>query len=238
MNARILVVDDDLDWRNLLSGELCQAGFKVTQASTGAEALACCQVAHFDLMILDVQLPDCDGKEVCFTVRQQKDYVPIIMISGVNKEDIDQESGLDIGANHYFKKPVSTRVVVAQVRALLKMTSALKNQESNDWLEIDDYLRIHLKRHLIIKGGERVELTPQEFKLLVCLSQNMGEVVTADDLARTVWEDRLAVGKAPERLKGVIKRLRRKIEPDPRHPRYLLTARGDGYYLCLDSKSD
>src|SRR5436190_16426846 len=115
----------------LLSGELCQAGFGVTPAATGAQALTCLQAVHFDLNILDVQLPDRDGYAVCAEVRQRECCVPIIMISGVKQEDVDQELGLETGAIHYFKKPVSVRVIVAQVRALLRMTSALKGNEAD-----------------------------------------------------------------------------------------------------------
>src|SRR5690349_1658974 len=151
MSARILVIDDDLDWLNLLSGELQKEGFEVTKASMGTQALACIQTAHFDLMILDVQLPDCEGYEICSEVRKRDEYMPIIMISGIKKELVDREVGLRIGADYYFQKPASTREIVAQVRALLRMTSALdknkvKKNEVDDWLEVDDYLRLHLRR--------------------------------------------------------------------------------------------
>jgi len=244
MGALILVVDDDADWRNLLSRELCQAGFEVTQAATGAEALARIQAVRLDLLILDVHLPGRNGYEVCEAVRRGKDYPPIIMISGIKMELEDREAGLRVGANCYFKKPVSAREVVAQVRSLLGMASALKNAESQEkgsdaWLEIGDYLRIHLKRRLVMTGGRKIKLTSQEFRLLAHLSQHIGQVVSANELLQKVWQDRSSIGRVEDsRLKSAIRRLRSKIEPDPEHPRYLMTVRGEGYYLCLHPKSD
>src|SRR6185295_8324019 len=111
MSVCILVIDDDVEWRNLLSSELQKEGFEVTKASTGAQALACLQAAHFNLMILDVQLPDREGYEICLEVRKREAYVPIIMISGIKKELVDREVGLRIGADYYFQKPVSTREI-------------------------------------------------------------------------------------------------------------------------------
>lgn len=249
MNARILVTDDDADWRNLLSGELCKAGFEVSQATTGAEALACLQAAHFDLIILDVQLPDCDGYEVCKEVRQRECYVPVIMISGIKRKLAHRALGLDKGADHYFHRPVRTREVVAQVRALLRMASALKKDETAagpslpppkadpeiqfDALDLD-FVKGEFKR-----GDHSLTLTALEIKLLACLNQPAGHVLTANELLKKVWRDRLPSGKEAEsRLKNAINRLRRKIEPDPKHPKYLLTARGGGYYLCLKPKPD
>lgn len=247
MSVRILVVDDDADWRNLLSGELCQAGFEVTRAATGAKALACIQAAHFDLIILDVQLPDGDGYQICSEIRKCECYVPIIMISGVKKEDVDHEFGLDSGADHYFKKPVSVRVVAAQVRAMLNMASALKNEEaaglsqpsqgSNmevQWAPLQlDFVKGEFKR-----GDQRLALTALEIKLLACLSRNPGQLVTAVKLLQAGWREQSPDEKALDSLKSAIKRLRQKIEPDSKHPRYLVTVRGVGYYLCLDPKPD
>jgi two-component system, OmpR family, alkaline phosphatase synthesis response regulator PhoP len=246
MGALILVVDDDADWRKLLSGELCKAGFKVSQAATGAQALTCIRAAHFDLIILDVQLPDGDGYDVCAEVRQCGYYIPIIMISGVKRKLSHRALGLDKGADHYFHRPVRTREVVAQVKAMLRMTSALKNKpskenenESSEWLKIDDDLRIHLKRRWVMVKNKKVELTPQEFNLLDYLRRNADRVVSANELLQKVWGDHSAADKGDDsRLKSAILRLRQKIEPDPKQPRYLITERGGGYYFCPTPKSD
>jgi DNA-binding response OmpR family regulator len=240
VSIRILVGDDDLDWRTLLRGVLGQAGVVVTPAATGAAALTCLQKVHFDLIILDVQLPDCDGYAVCAEVRQREGYVPIIMISGVKKEDVDQELGLNTGANHYFKKPVSARVVVAQVRAMLNMASALKKDEPAAKLLSPgaplEVLQLDFVNGEFKRGDHALALTSLEIKLLLCLNRKAGQLVTVDDLIRAGWKDRVTAGEARGRLKSAIKRLRRKIELDSKHPRYLITVRGDGYYLCLEPK--
>lgn len=231
MSVRILVIDDDVEWRNLLSGELQKEGFEVTKACTGAQALACLQAAHFNLMILDVQLPDREGYEICLEVRKREAYVPIIMISGIKKELVDREVGLRIGADYYFQKPVSTREIVAQIRALLRMTTALKKNENEpeEWLEVDPGLRVHIKRRLVTADCKLVDLTPQEFDLLVYLLQHAGESCTRDDLIVGIWGAASAKGVSDEALNTTIARLRAKIEPDPSNPRYILTVHRRGY---------
>jgi len=248
MRARILVIDDDCDWRTLLGVTLRQESFEVIEAATGAEALALIPSAHFDLMILDVQLPDRDGYEVCAEVRKGSGYTPIIMISGIKKKLVDREFGLGLGADHYFQKPVKPREVMAQVKALLRMASALKKNEAAAGLfqplpESDGdvqacTLRLDFVKGEFKRGNHALALTALEIKLLARLNQNAGELITAKELLQAGWKDRLPVGQARDRLKSVIKRLRRKIEPNPKCPKYLLTARGEGYYLCLDPKPD
>jgi two-component system alkaline phosphatase synthesis response regulator PhoP len=199
--------------------------------------------------LLDVQLPDGDGYDVCAEVRQCECYIPIIMISGVKRKLAHRELGLDKGADHYFHRPVRTREVVAQVKALLRMAGALKKGEAAVGLSLPpseatpemqfgaldlDFVKGEFKR-----GDRSLALTALEIKLLACLNQNAGQVLTANELLKKVWRDRSSSGKADDcRLKNAIKRLRQKIERDPKHPRYLLTARGGGYYLCLNPESD
>jgi len=229
MSARILVIDDDADWRTLLGGALQQEDFQVTEASTGSEALALIHSACFDLVILDVQLPDCEGYEVCLEIRKQNYYVPIIMISGFKKELIDREVGLRVGADYFFQKPTTPREIVAQVRALLRMASAMKKNEADDWLEVDPYLRLHLKRRLVTAGSKMVELTAQEFDLLAYLVQRAGEPCKRDDLIDGIWGAGSAQGVSDGALNTTIARLREKIEPDPSNPRYILTVHRRGY---------
>jgi DNA-binding response OmpR family regulator len=241
MSTCILIIDDDPEWRGLLSVALHKAGYEVTLASTGTEALAHIQTTNFDLIILDVHLPDCDGKDLCSTVRQQQTNVPVIMISGIKKEDMDHEFALNSGADCYLKKPVSVRVVAAQVHALLRRIGVTEKNKAEKheggWLEVDNYLRIHLGRRLVMAGGHKVNLTPQEFKLLACLSRRPGQVIPAHQLRQAVWQDSSAADQSEDyRLKNTIKRLRQKIEPDPKRPRYVFTLRGEGYYLDFKPK--
>jgi len=229
MSARILVIDDDFDWRTLLGGTLKQEGFEVSEAAMGSQALTLIQAAHFDLVILDVQLPDGEGYEVCLEIRKRDCYIPIIMISGFKKEAVDRELGLRMGADHYFQKPVSTREITAQVRALLRMASAMKKNASDDWLEVDPYLRLHIKHRQVTAAGKVIDLAPQEFDLLVYLVQHAGEPCARDDLIESVWGGASAQGVSDEALNTTIARLRAKIEPDPGTPRYILTVQRRGY---------
>lgn len=242
LGARILIIDDDADWQALLGNTLRREGFDVTWAATGSAALACLQSAHFDLVILDVRLPDCKGDDLCLEIRKQN-YVPIIMVSGFEQEAVDREVRLRTVADYFFQKPVTHREIVAQVWALLRMTSALKGKEADansmprpgiplGILQLD-FVKGEFKR-----GDHLLALTSLEIKLLVCLNRNAGRLVTLEELIRAGWKDRLTAGEARDRLKSAIKRLRRKIEPEPKHPRYLITIRGDGYYLCLNPKLD
>lgn len=230
MNAHILVVDDDDAWRASLSDTLKLEGFIVTGAATGTQALSVLPTASFDLFILDVQLPDRDGYDICLEIRKRRDYAPIIMISGIKKELMDREIGLRLGADRYFEKPTEPREIVAQVRALLRMKSALRGSEEIDsWLEIDQQLRVNFSRRLVSFNGKLVEVSPQEFKLLAYLIRHAGLPCTRNDLMDNVWGAYTTEEVSDAAVNTMIARLRQKIEPDPRNPRYILTVHRWGY---------
>ncbi len=230
MYARILIVDDQEPWRLSLSETLQREGFEVVGVATGAEALAAIQTSAFDLVILDVQLPGQDGYDVCREIRKRPQHIPIIMISGVKKEMVHRVVGLEVGADHYFEKPTEPHEIVAQVRALLRMTAALRStSEDNNWLVVDSYLRINFKRSLVSADGKLVDLSPQEYQLLAYLIQHAGAPCTRNDLIDNVWGVANAEGVSDSAINTMINRLRQKIEPDPRNPVYILTAHRWGY---------
>jgi len=230
MSARILVIDDEEPWRLSLADTLQREGFEVVGVSTAAEALSIVQSANFDLLVLDVRLPDKDGYDVCLEIRKRPAYVPIIMISGVKKELVDREIGLRLGADYYFEKPTDPREIVAQVRALLRMTSALKSSgESDGWLEVDEQLRINFRRRLVTLADKIVELSPQEFELLGYLVKHAGTPCTREDIVDNVWGAASAEEVSDAAINTMIARLRQKIEPDPHTPRYILTVHRWGY---------
>ena len=230
MNAHILIVDDDDAWRTSLSGSLKLEGFEVATAATGDQATTQIQATPFDLCILDVQLPDGEGYDLCLEIRKRRDYVPIIMISGVKRELMDREVGLRLGADRYFEKPAEPREIVAQVRALLRMKNALRvSEEIDGWLDIDSDLRINFSRRLVAHKGELVEVSPQEFKLLAYLVRNAGLPCTRNDLMDNVWGAFTTEEVSDAAINTMVARLRQKIEPDPRNPCYILTVHRWGY---------
>jgi two-component system response regulator RegX3 len=173
-----------------------------------------------------------DGLETCRAIRQgMQESVGIIMISGVKKEMVDRVVGLEMGADVYMTKPFETRELLAQVRALLRRTTA---QDAHDasagWLVVDDDLRIHLERRLVEVGGEEVHLTRLEFDLLAYLVQRSGVPCARADLIDAVWGyDESGWDVSDAAVNTCIAKLRSKIESDPARPRYIHSVHGVGY---------
>jgi DNA-binding response OmpR family regulator len=232
MNPRVLIVDDDERWRISLSDTLQREDFEVVGASTGSEAVQLVHSNRFDLVILDVQLKGMDGidgYDVCLEIRKRHDYIPIIMISGVKKEVIDRLLGLRMGADRYFEKPTEPEEIVAQVRALLRLTQAVKSSRaSSGWLQIDDYLRLNLEMRAVMAGGQSIDLTPKEFDLLRYLVEHAGASCSRADIIDHVWKDDNPEGVSNNAIDTMINRLRQKIEPESK-PHYILTIHGLGY---------
>lgn len=229
MKANLLIVDDNDSVRTSLRDYFAREGFAVTVAEDGAAALAAIAQARPDLVILDVQLPDQDGLEICRSIRQQVGQtVGIIMISGVKMEMLDQVVGLEMGADVYMLKPFETRVLLAQVRATVRSVKARStHDEASGWLVVDEYLRIHLEQRRVIAGGREVDLTRQEFAVLSHLIRHPETCCSRADVIEAVWGCEEGVSDAA--LNSCIARLRSKIEPDPAHPRYIVSVHGVGY---------
>jgi len=233
MEAHLLIVDDDERVRTSLRDYFMREGFAVTVAADGREALLLSTAVHPDLVILDVQLPFSDGIEVCRTIRQQVGQaIGIIMISGVKMEALDWVVGLEVGADVYMTKPFATRVLLAQVCALLRSVKArTANGETSGWLVADEHLRIHLEQRRVIAGGREVNLTRQEFAVLSYLVQRAGKCSSRADLIDAVWGAEEGVSDAA--LNTCIARLRAKIESDPAHPRFIVSVHGVGYRVKI-----
>jgi len=225
MNERILVVDDEPEIVRVLRGYLEQANYTVLTASSGPEALRRARTESPDLILLDVMLPGMDGIDVCHSIRQTSN-VPIIMVTA-RVEETDRVLGLELGADDYVTKPFSPREVVARVRAVLRRTRAEPVAES-EILTVDD-LTLDVGRHSVVRGDEALELTPSEFEILRAMMSAPGRVFTRLQLLEA------AQGQAYEGYERTVdthvKNLRRKIEPDPPNPSYILTVHGIGYKL-------
>lgn len=237
MSQKLLVVDDEESILTLLQFNLEQGGFDVELAMDGKEALLKATEERFDLIVLDLMLPEMNGLEVCKELRQNKVTTPILMLTAKDDE-FDKVLGLELGADDYLTKPFSPREVVARVRAILRRTRAAappEKEEAENKLTIGN-VNIYPDNYEVFLHGEALELTPKEFELLLYLMSNKGRVLTRDQLLNAVWNYDF-VGDT--RIVDVhISHLREKIEPNTKKPVYIKTVRGLGYKLEDPAKDE
>ena len=223
----ILVVDDEQRIAHLVRDYLQAAGFQVLTAYDGPTALAQFRHEHPDLIVLDLNLPGMDGIDVTRAIRQEA-QTPIIMLTA-RVEETDRIIGLELGADDYVPKPFSPRELVARVRAVLRRTSPA---ESAAVPFRTGALTLDPDKRLAYREGQALSLTTTEFDLLLVLARNPGRVYSRMELLDRVQG---VAYEGYERTVDVhIKNLRKKIEPDPRHPRYILTVYGAGYRFAED----
>jgi two-component system alkaline phosphatase synthesis response regulator PhoP len=222
MNELILVVDDERGIVKLARDYLEQGGFRVITAADGGTALAAARHERPDLVVLDLNLPGLDGLDVCRALRRDSD-VPVIMLTA-RVGEADRLIGLELGADDYITKPFSPRELVARVRAVLRRVRGGVHRPG--LIRAGD-LEIDLKGHRVARGGEPIRLSRTEFNLLATLAQHPGQTFTRAQLL-----DRLhgvAYEGYDRSIDAHVKNLRRKLEPDPAEPRYVLTVYGIGY---------
>lgn len=229
--ASLLIVEDEERLRLSLKDYFEREGFQVSTAAAGDTALDLLEGERFDLVILDVQLPQVDGLEVCRQVRQRLgDSVGVIMVSGIKKELVDRVVGLELGADVYLTKPFETRELLAQARALLRRVKSRHAEEREQgWFVVDDYLRIHFGRRLVLAGGQEAHLTRLEFDLLKYLLEHPGIPCGRSDLVDEVWGYEAGGDISDNAVNTCIAKLRAKIEPDLDNLRYILSVHGIGY---------
>ncbi|MCD6288955.1 MAG: response regulator transcription factor [Anaerolineae bacterium] len=221
----ILVVDDERRMVHFVRMNLELEGFRVTEAYNGIDALDKVREAMPDLVLLDVAMPEMDGFETLARLREFSN-VPVIMLT-VRSEEEDRIRGLDLGADDYVTKPFSPRELASRIRAVLRRVAMTSSIDRTTPLEIDDYLTIDFPRRDVIVGGKRISLRPTEYRLLQHLVENAGWIVPHDQLLSKVWGPEYR--DENQLLRLYITYLRKKIEPDPSHPRYIFTERGVGY---------
>ncbi len=228
--GRIVTADDDPQLLRLIARNLEFEGYEVGTASDGQLALEQIERSNPDLVLLDVMMPRMDGFTVTSRVREFSS-VPIIIVTA-RGQDQDKIRGLDLGADDYLTKPFSVEELLARVRAVLRRTHLLAHEPAPGRTSVVTIgeLVIDYAQHLVTLAGLEVTLTPTEYRLLAYLAHNVGRVLTQDLLLEQVWgEDYLGESHM---LQVNINRLRRKIEADPAHPRYLKTKVGIGYLLA------
>jgi DNA-binding response OmpR family regulator len=225
----ILIVDDELKILRLARDYLEHAGFTVLISETGVNALAITRQSRPDLIVLDLGLPDLDGLDVARALRKESN-VPIIMLTARGDES-DKLVGLELGADDYLTKPFSPKELVARVRAVLRRTENLQNSPGRELIRTGD-LTLDLPRMRVTLGQRQVELTPTEFELLAALAGQPGRIFTRAQLLDAVRG--VAFESYERAIDAHIKNIRRKLEPDPREPRYILTVYGVGYKFADD----
>ena len=228
--ARLLVVDDEPNIRELLSTSLRYAGFEVTAAANGREALDAAEEFQPDLAVLDVMLPDMDGFTVTRRLRAAGRHFPVVFLTARDGTE-DKITGLTVGGDDYVTKPFSLDEVVARIRAVLRRTASLDDDDAAvlrvDDLELDD------DAHEVRRGGEVVELSPTEFKLLRYLMMNPNRVLSKAQILDHVWE--YDFNGDASIVESYISYLRRKIDVGG-HEKMIHTKRGVGYMLRTADK--
>lgn len=230
----IVIADDDLQHLKFVARNLQFEGYEVLLANDGKQALHLIETHTPDLILLDLMMPEMDGFTVCQQVRTFS-AVPIIILTA-RGQDRDKIRGLDLGADDYLTKPFRVEELIARVRAVLRRSQFTKNERTYALqtnmtigeLSIDD------AQHQVSMAGHEIVLTPTEYRLLFYLAQNAGHLLTQDRLLEYVWgEDYVGEGHL---LQVNMSRLRSKLEPDPAHPRYILTKIGIGYMLVASAE--
>ena len=224
MTARVLVVDDDAQIRRFLTIALEAHGFEVFEAIRGADGVALCATAQPQLVILDLGLPDIDGKTVVARIREWS-LVPILILS-VRQSEVEKVAALDAGANDYVVKPFGIAELLARMRVLLRKRDGSDAAGGASEIAING-LFLDLARHEVSVDGDPVRMTRKEFDLLRFLAVNAGRIVTHNQLLTAVW------GPAHESdvqyLRVFIGRIRAKLKDDPASPRFILNEPGVGY---------
>jgi len=222
MPARVLVVDDEPNILATLAPMLRARGYEVSTAMNGRGALEAVERENPDLIVLDLGLPDMDGVEVCRLVRDGR-ATPILVLSARGAET-DKVRALDAGADDYVTKPFGPEELLARVRVALRRTEPSSVPAGNI---VRGDLVIDRERFRVVRDGDEVRLTPKEFELLTFLAQHPGRVLTHRAILKAIWGPN-AVDQ-PEHLRVLVGALRKKIEPDPSSPRYILTEPWVGY---------
>lgn len=228
----ILIVDDEKEIRDLVDIYLKSDGFNTIKACDGLEAINLLQDNEVDLIILDVMMPNLNGIEACLKIREMKE-MPIIMLSA-KSEDIDKILGLNMGADDYLTKPFNPLELVARVKSQLRRFHKFGKkadtsvEDNKNVIQIED-LVINLETHEVLLGDNLLKLTPTEFDILALLAQSRGKVFSIENIYESVWNQDFMT--SDNTVMVHIRKIREKIEEDPRNPRFIKTVWGVGYKI-------
>lgn len=222
-NEKILVVDDDLAIRMALKTAFIRESMQVTEASCGADALALLRSQTFDLIILDIMMQDIDGYTILQRLRTSGILTPVLMLSG-RQEETDQVLGLGLGADDYLTKPFHLSVLIQKVKALIRRSS-IYNQQKQNMITAGPF-RFDLMKLECSKDGKLLNFTARELTLFRFFMEHPGQVFTKDQLYRQVWNESVVDDNT---IMVYMKRIREKIEDNPKNPTHIKTIRGIGY---------
>lgn len=225
-NETILIVEDDAQIRNFIAYTLKQEGFTYQTARTAQEAMSILVSQNVDLMLLDLGLPDFDGMEVIEKVRNWSE-IPIVIVSA-RDQDKDKAAALDAGADDYLTKPFSAMELMARIRVAIRHLRKTTQSQMCPILSVGELVMDLEKRQVFLKG-EALHVTPLEYSLLSLFFKNMGKVLTTQYILKEIYG--VGYGTDTQALRALMAGLRRKIEPVPAKPRYILTEIGVGYRL-------
>jgi two-component system KDP operon response regulator KdpE len=226
---RVLAIDDQPDVLTLLQVLLTSHGFDVVTATDALDGLRTAYQTHPDIILLDVMMPNVDGFELCARLREVTS-VPIIFVTARGTIE-DVVRGFSLGADDYLVKPFESSELVSRIGACLRRAGQ-EGVQGEDILIPSPSIMLDCGRHELVIGDRATYLTPKEFEVLRLLIRHRGKVLSTDAILAQVWGSDW-VGE-PDLVKQYIYQLRRKIEPDPRSPRYLRTVQGGGYYFDID----
>lgn len=222
---KILIVDDDIEIRKIVSIYLKNEGYEIIDASDAIEALETLRNTTIDLIILDIMLPKMDGIEACLKIREQY-QMPIIFLSAKD-EDIDKIQGLMSGAEDYITKPFNPLELMARIKSQLRRYRVYQTEEVKQFIHEIGHLKVDEETRQVFIRNEEVRLTPKEFDILSLLMRNKGKVFSVEKIYEMVWED--SFYKSDNTVMVHITKIREKIEENPRQPVYLKTVWGVGY---------
>jgi len=226
MAKRILIVDDEPRYLRLLEANMHTEGYEVVSAQDGQQALDIFSAQPIDLILLDIMMPRLDGFATCQRIREFSS-VPIIILTAKGEEQ-DRVRGLDLGADDYLVKPFSATELLARVRAVLRRAQLPADSGQTRYFSHDN-LRIDFARAEVWRGEQNISLSATEYRLLLQFANNLGKILTSEDLLTSVWGPEYKTDK--EILWVSIARLRQKLEDDPHNPKHIVTRSGLGYLM-------
>ncbi len=222
----ILIVDDEPEIIDFIKMYLLEENFIVSCAFTGKEALQKAKIEQPSLIVLDIMLPDIDGIELCLNIRKISNS-PVLFIS-CKSNDIDKVQALSAGGDDYLTKPFSSLELVARIKAHLRRNRMVEKEKYNNHIIKYDELEIHLDTHEVFINKSLIHLSAKEFDILTLLIKNPKRIYSVEQLYESVWKETVLEGDS-RTIIVYIGNIRKKIEPEPSNPKYILTIRGVGY---------